>query len=203
MNISDFDPHYQNEHIESKIVAALEKIAQVYRLLLWDVCKSREITPLQLQVLIFIYYHRQSYDTVSYLSKEFNLSRATISETIRILKEKKLIKKIPSSDDSRSFFIQLTDEGKKKAERNKWFTSHIHHSVSTLSESGKENLLDALLNIIHYLNKTGILQVQRMCFTCTYYQSKNSRHFCRLMNKQLQISDLRFDCPEHESIAHI
>jgi hypothetical protein len=45
MNISDFDPHYQNEHIESKIVAALEKIAQVYRLLLWDVCKSREITP--------------------------------------------------------------------------------------------------------------------------------------------------------------
>ena len=38
-----------------------------------------------------------------------------------------------------------------------------------------------------------------MCTSCSYYQlSGNSKkHYCTLLNQQLQTKDLRVDCPEH------
>jgi hypothetical protein len=69
-----------------------------------------------------------------------------------------------------------------------------------LHADDKENLLLSLLNIIRHLNKAGVITIQRMCMTCAYYQpSENGqKHFCKLLNQNLLVTDLRIDCPEHK-----
>ncbi|MBX3240262.1 MAG: winged helix-turn-helix transcriptional regulator [Chitinophagaceae bacterium] len=200
MKKSDFHPGHQNQHIESRIVAALERISQAFRVLLWQESKEFSLSPIQVQVLIFLLHHSEEKRKVSYLADEFNMTKATISDTVKTLEQKALITKEYEPHDSRSYIIRLTPKGKEIAGRTSLFTREIHSPIDKLNADDKENLLLSLMNIIRHLNRTGVITIQRMCLTCMYYETgaKGQKHFCRLLNQDLQVTDLRVDCPEHE-----
>jgi DNA-binding MarR family transcriptional regulator len=111
MKKSAFDLSVQNKNIESKIVASLERISQAFRVLLWKESKEFSLTPIQVQVLIFLHNHSSEKRKITYLADEFNMSKATISDTIKTLEQKKLIKKIYEQIDTRSYIIDLTEKG--------------------------------------------------------------------------------------------
>lgn len=200
MRLSDFNIGYQNQNTESKIVAALERISQAFRVLLWEESKEFSLSPIQVQVLIFLLHHSEEKRKVSYLSDEFNMTKATISDTIKTLEQKKLISKEYEKADTRSYIIHLTKQGKDIADKTSLFTNKIRTPIDKLHTDDKSNLLLSLLDIINHLNKSGVITIQRMCFSCVHYQStgKGQRHFCKLLNKTLQTTDLRVDCPEYE-----
>ena len=71
--------------------------------------------------------------------------------------------------------------------------------IEKLTESQKEVMLNGLQNLIYDLNKSGIITIQRMCHTCSFYETdQQNAHYCNLLNTELTISDIRIDCPEHE-----
>ncbi len=202
MNKSAFDLKHQNQSVESKIIASLERISQAFRVLLWQESKEFSLSPIQVQVLIFLLYHSEEKRKVSYLADEFNMTKATISDTVKSLEQKGLIKKEPEPHDTRSYIIHLTKKGKATAEKTALFSEEIKTPIDKLHPDDKENLLLSLLGIIHYLNKSGIITLQRMCLTCAYYKQKHKgeKHFCQLLNQKLENKDLRIDCPEHELV---
>ncbi len=197
---SDFDLDFQNENIESKIIAALERISQAFRVLLWQESKDYSLSPIQVQVLIFLLHHSEEKRTVSYLAAEFNMTKATISDTIKSLEQKKLIKKVQQQEDTRSYTIQLTAKGKNIALKTSLFSKEIKNPIDHLHDDDKENLLLSLMNIIRHLNQAEVITIQRMCLTCEHYQpsANGQKHFCKLLNQNLHVTDLRIDCPEHE-----
>ncbi|TDD96965.1 MarR family winged helix-turn-helix transcriptional regulator [Flavobacterium cellulosilyticum] len=200
MKKSSFDLEYQNSNIESKIVASLERISQAFRVLLWNESKEFSLSPIQVQVLVFLLHHSDKKRKVSYLADEFNMTKATISDTIKTLEQKLLITKVYEQHDSRSYIIHLTKKGKETAEKTALFANQIQVPIENLQTTDKENLLLSLLDIIHHLNKAGVITIQRMCFTCHFYQSNKNgeEHFCNLLNTKLADNELRFDCPEHQ-----
>lgn len=204
MHKSAFDLDHQNTSVESRIIASLERISQAFRVLLWQESTEYSLSPIQVQVLIFLLHHSEEKRKVSYLANEFNITKATISDTIKSLEQKQLIKKEYLSDDTRSFVIHLTAKGKSLANKTALFTQQLMSPVEKLHKDDKENLLLSLIEIISHLNKTGIITIQRMCFTCSYYQvSENGKkHFCKLLNQELQNAELRIDCPEHIFAEH-
>lgn len=200
MSKSDFDLIHQNQSTESKIVASLERIAQAFRVLLWQESKEFSLSPIQVQVLIFLLYHSEEKRKVSYLADEFNMTKATISDTIKTLEQKNLITKEYEQHDTRSYIIHLTKKGKDIADKTSFFTKEIRTPIDKLHQDDKENLLLSLLNIIQHLNKSEVITIQRMCMSCSYYQpsDKGQKHFCKLLNQNLHVTDLRIDCTEHE-----
>jgi len=199
MKKSAFDIAHQNSSIESKIVASLERVSQAFRVLLWNESKEFSLSPIQVQVLIFLLHHSDEKRKVSYLADEFNMTKATISDTIKTLEQKLLIKKEYEQHDTRSYIIHLTKKGKDIAEKTSIFAKQIQVPIDKLHSSDKENLLLSLLDIIHHLNKSGIITIQRMCFTCHFYKTnKNGQeHFCGLLNTKLADNEIRIDCAEH------
>lgn len=199
MNKSDFDLTHQNQSTESKIVASLERISQAFRVLLWQESKEFSLSPIQVQVLIFLHNHSEEKRKVSYLANEFNMTKATISDTIKTLEQKNLISKEFEPHDSRSYIITLTEKGKNIAEKTSFFTKEIRTPIDKLHQDDKENMLLSLLNIIRHLNQSGVITIQRMCTTCYFYQKsdKGQPHFCKLLNQPLYTKDLRVDCSEH------
>ncbi|MCW5916142.1 MAG: winged helix-turn-helix transcriptional regulator [Ferruginibacter sp.] len=200
MQNSDFDLDQQNQHIESRIVASLERISQAFRVLLWHESKEFSLSPIQVQVLIFLLHHAEEKRKVSYLADEFNMTRATISDTVKLLEQKKLIVKEYEPHDSRSFIINLSVKGIDLARKISLFSEEIRSPVAKLNQDDKENLMLSLMGIIRHLNQAGVITIQRMCKTCAYYQqtAKGQKHFCKLLNQPLETGDLRIDCPEHE-----
>ena len=57
MKKSAFDLEHQNSSIESKIIASLERVSQAFRVLLWNESKEHSLSPIQVQVLIFLLHH--------------------------------------------------------------------------------------------------------------------------------------------------
>ncbi len=199
MSKSPFDLAYQNQNTESKIVASLERISQAFRVLLWNESKEHSLSPIQIQVLIFLLHHSEEKRKVSYLAEEFNMTKATISDTIKTLDKKGLIKKEYEPHDTRSYIIQLTKTGETLAKQTSHFTDQLQVPIDKLQDADKENLLAALIGIIHHLNQSGVITIQRMCLTCSHYREPNGgqQHFCTLLNQNLSTPDLRIDCPEH------
>ena len=202
MNKSTFDLWYQNQSTESKIVASLERISQAFRVLLWTESKEHSLSPIQIQVLVFLLHHSEEKRKVTYLADEFNMTKATISDTIKTLEQKELIKKEYITNDTRSYIIQLTQKGETIANKTSFFAEQLKAPIDQLQSDVKEDLLISLLGIIKHLNKTGVITIQRMCLTCSHYKKADDgeQPFCSLLNQNLYNTDLRIDCPEHSAL---
>lgn len=198
MKHSSFHLTEQNQKIESRIVVALERISEAFRVLLWNESKENSLSPIQIQILIFIYFHSPEKCKVGYLADEFNMTKATISDSVKVLLSKELVTKETDPNDTRSFTLSLTNEGKKIAKKASLFASSIEQPIEKLTQEQKTIMLNGLLKLIYDLNKSGIITIQRMCFTCSNYQLDNGIHYCKLLKSKLAENELRVDCPEHE-----
>ena len=196
--MSVFNLINQNSSLDNKIVAGLERLSQVFRILLWEKAKEHALSPIQIQLLIFIQYHSTDKCTVSYLAQEFNFTKPTISDAIKVLEQKNFIKKNTDSSDTRSYTIQLTASGKKIVLETENFANPITEIITKSNEADKLILWENISNLISLLNRQEIISIQRTCFNCGHYTIKNKNAFCSLLNQKLLTKDIRIDCEEFE-----
>ncbi len=197
MHKNAFNPVVQIDDLDSKILVGLERISEAYRVLLWEQAKTVGLSPIQIQILIFIRYHPAEVCTVSNLADEFNLTKPTISDAVKILDHKSLILKIPSAADRRAYTIRLTADGKKVTGKTETFSNVLGNIIHEFSPASKVSLFGQVVKIIEALNKRGVLNVQRMCYSCQHFRPRKNGAYCNLIQEKLNVADLRIDCPEY------
>ncbi|PKA84394.1 DNA-binding MarR family transcriptional regulator [Ulvibacter sp. MAR_2010_11] len=201
MQQSIFNTNTQQDSVSGKIVIGLERISEAFRTLLWEHAKTIGVSPMQIQILLFIAFHKEEYCNVSYLSKEFDVTKPTISDAVKALVAKRLIEKVPSTKDSRSYSILLSEEGKAVVNATSHFANPIKNSLDNLENTNLEALYAMVSKLIYGLHKSGVISVQRTCFACTFHSENGEGDFCNLLNKPLLTKDIRLDCPEFETKA--
>ncbi|MCP2028319.1 DNA-binding MarR family transcriptional regulator [Flavobacterium sp. HSC-32F16] len=195
-----FNLETQNNSLDGKITAGFERLSQVFRVLLWEKAKKYDLSPIQIQLLIFIKHHSKNKATVSYLAKEFNLAKATISDTIKILEQKLYITKTVNANDSRSSTIELTAKGLEMVLVTEDFTNPLFDLVKTVPEKEKLVLWKNLSSVIEQLHYLQVINVQSTCHNCGYFVQQNGNKYCRLMDIQLETKDIRLDCSDHKPV---
>ena len=198
MEKSIFNPEQQQHDISSKIVVGLERISEVFKVLLWEKAKKVGLSPIQIQLLLFIAFHKQELCNVSHLAKEFNITKPTVSDAIKILAQKEMILKDFSSTDSRSYTIHLSPLGKKILLETNDFADPLKSHLVSFKPTDLESVFQTLSQLIYKLNRSGILTVQRTCYGCTFYQKNKDIEYCNLLEEELLNQDIRLDCPEFE-----
>ncbi len=188
----------ETDRVNLKIINGLERISKAFRVLLWKESKLYKISPIQIQLLLFCGTHKKEALKVSFLAKEFDLTKATVSDSIKVLLKKELLVKKIDPKDSRSFTVQLTKQGKEIAAKTSGFTSVLNESIDAFSEIEKGVFLEQLIQLIYQLNQKDVIATQRMCLTCFNYKKDGNSHYCNLMKKELKKPDLRIDCNEHQ-----
>lgn len=202
MMSSPFDPIQQENDLDARITFALERISLVFKSMHLEQAKKTNLSPIQLQILVFLLYHSPEMHRVSYLAQEFNLTKATISDSVKALIQKGLMDKVSDPSDSRSFVLNLTPEGKKQAQDAAQMINPMATVIGKYTGDKKEIFYRILFNTIKDLQTNGLIPVQRMCFSCSNYQNKDGEHYCKLLKKTLEDSTLRLDCLEHEMIPN-
>ncbi len=212
--MSVFDPDHQVTCVNSKIVVALERLSGAFNAQRRDEGQEQQLTPLQIKILIFLRFQdKRDHRTVTCLAQRHQMTKATISDSVRVLVQKKMLHKDPCTEDSRRFFLNLTPKGKQASEDVSLFADDILAQVETLPAQEKALLLESLLTLINQLQKVGIISLTQTCFSCRYYENKatasekessknfkNAKHYCGLLGKPLNPIDLRVHCREHESL---
>ncbi|WP_259181313.1 MarR family winged helix-turn-helix transcriptional regulator [Sphingobacterium sp. BIGb0165] len=183
--------------IDRKIASALEKVSQVIRTLAWKKATEQSFNPIQLQILIFLLQHPEQQVSVSLLSGTFNISKASISDTIKLLERKMLIEKVYDPSDSRKFTIQLLAKGRTSALEAALFDRALLSGIGEMAATDKENLFSSLSQLLHKLYCVNVISHQRMCQTCQHYRKKENLHYCNLLQQYMAVAALQIDCPEH------
>ncbi|MBD0258954.1 MAG: winged helix-turn-helix transcriptional regulator [Cytophagales bacterium] len=197
-----FAPRRQAGSPAGKIVAALERISQAFRVLLWQQAGSAGLSPIQVQLLLFIRFHLPRYCTVSYLAREFGLTKATVSDSVKVLAARGFVSRQAQPGDGRSRILALTETGSELAEKASDFAPPLSGPVRTLPVPHQEALLQNLLTVIGGLTQTGIIRAPRMCFSCRFPSRDAGRYHCRLLGEEHLPAQLRLDCAEHQEKAN-
>lgn len=194
--MSVFNLTDQNDNLDNKIVAGLERLSQVFRILLWEKAKAHGLSPIQIQLLIFIQYHTPEKTTISYLAHEFNVTKPTVSDAVKILAQKDLVNKITDPYDTRSYTIQLTDRGRSIVADTENFANPLTDIITKTERADKVFLWENITHLIRELNRQKIISIQRTCFNCRHYSLTGNIHYCNLLGQTLQNENIRIDCPE-------
>lgn len=185
--------------IDSKILAALERIQTAAQFLLQQQSHSHGLSPLQVRILALVLQDEAK--TVSAIAKNLLVSKATVSEAVRTLESKNLIRKIASAADSRSYSVELTPRGSELAHITAAYDTPLQKTLLSLKAEQKDSLWESLLHLIGFMEKQDLIPYNRMCLTCTHCgrDVNDSKYYCNLMKTPLSVSSLRINCPEHQA----
>lgn len=183
-----------------KTISGLERIGEVFKTLLWEKAKLHGISPIQIQILLFVSNHKLELCNVSYLAKEFNVTKPTISDAVKVLINKGMLEKDFSNADNRRYNLFLSTTGKQLVKELSDYISPISKELDNVNPQELSSFFNFLSKLIYQLNHKGIIQVQRTCYGCQFYNGdQEDDHYCSLLKSKLENKKIRLDCPEFEA----
>ena len=185
---------HSSEPLNAHLARLLERIGEVARAMRWDEATSTGLSPLQLRILGFVADHAGQSVGVARLSDEFQVTRPTVSDSVKLLVDRGYLVRKPDPLDGRGHMLGLTATGRRHLPEAVPFAA----ALTTLPKQEREALLLALMRLLHALLVSGDVQVQRMCWSCVHYRGdKQGRHHCAVLAVDLSRAELRTDCAEH------
>ena len=195
---SAFDIHQHQEDISSKIVMSLERISELFRVMLWEKAKPLKLSPLQIQLLIYISFHSPQQNKVTQLANAFHLSKPTLSDALRVLRGKGYILKNVEATDKRSHYLSLTREGQKLLADIAFFANPLVDLIGDWEKGEQESFYHSLLKLISTCQDRGLIPSQRMCYSCRYFETSKETPYCNFLKSPLRPQQIRIDCPEYD-----
>lgn len=198
------EPSASEPGVDEKIVAAIERLARASRAMLQDAVKRRGLSPIQAQILTYLDTHDPRGARVGYLAREFNLTPATVSDSVSSLEAKGLLRREPTAGDARMSTLRLTGAGRALARELADWTAPLRDAVAATDSADRERALAFLMRLIERLQHQGVISVARMCLTCRFFlrdahHGSRAPHHCALLDRPLAISALRVDCPDYQA----
>ncbi len=199
-----FDPSAQPDDVDARIVATLERLSQVFRVLLREEARRRNLSPIQAQFLIYLLHHDVELRRVSQLAREFDLTQATVSDAVASLETKGFVRREQWPEDRRVVTLRLTPDGEELATTLSGWADPVREHLDSFSPEEKETVMRLSMELAGSLQRSGLITVARMCVTCRFFRrdvrpGEASPHHCGLLDVPLGPSSLRVDCPEHEA----
>jgi len=186
-------PH-SDDPLNAHLARLLARIGEVSRAMRWEEATGSGLSPLQLRILGFVADHAGQSVGVARLAEELQVTRPTVSDSVKLLVDRALLVRKADLYDGRSHTLSLTAAGRKHLPMAEPFAA----ALAALPVRERETLLLALMRLLEALLSSGDVKVQRMCWTCAHYRGdRQGKHHCQLLQQDLALAELRTDCAEH------
>jgi len=197
---------YFEEHTEllsSRIATGLHKIGLALKQQTWQQANEEGLSATQGQILAVLVMHGAL--TGSELSQRLGVTLPTISESVRVLVEKKLLAKSPDPRHPRASLLTPTRKGAQLGARAQLWPEFIAAAITDLTAEEQRAFFSGVVKMIRTLQEQGLIPVSGMCVTCVYFRPNvrtgATPHHCALVDAPLANDQIRLDCPEHELAA--
>jgi DNA-binding MarR family transcriptional regulator len=192
--------------LDTKLVAALERIGQALRVELRELAAEEGLTPTQAQILLRLGAESPPRRRVGALAQALDVRQPTISDAVAALERKGLVERGRDRADARAASLRLTARGRAVGDRLAAWDERSRAELLRLPRKAREESLGLLLDLIAGLQRAGVVGVARTCPTCRFFRfgahpHPVRPHHCALLDVPLGAGDLRLDCPEHEQRA--
>jgi DNA-binding MarR family transcriptional regulator len=185
-----------------QLLIGLSRLGQALRLAAWDGAGAR-LSPLQADIIRHLAGNprsRRQGDLVTALAS----TAPTISDAVRTLTSKGLVERTRDLVDTRVLNLSLTEAGLAEAARLAVVPPPLRAALDALTPEDVAGMLRGSATMIRVLQQHQAIPVSRTCFTCRFYRPAEPAtaqlpHHCRFVDADFADSQLRLDCPEHET----
>ncbi len=194
-----FDRDKQIGSRRAKVIASMERLSTLFRTTLQEQANILGLSPLQIQIILFVAHHDREHCNVSEMAQEFAVTKPTVSDAVRVLLAKKLLLKKQDKADARAFTVQLSSKGKKLLEPLSGLSGYFLESMESMDEGDVDAVWHGILVLMQHLQKKEAIPM-RMCFSCQHFGKDHptgAPHYCHLMDSPLTMNDIRIDCAEY------
>jgi DNA-binding MarR family transcriptional regulator len=190
------------EQATGRVTHSLLRLGTAMRSQAWEWAEGAGLTPTQGEILVLL-MQRKGPMRLGEIARETALTAATTSDAVSTLEGKGLVEKRRALDDGRALALRLTGRGRTAAKRAAQWPDFLSKAVGALRDEEQSLLYRTLLKTIRQLEAQEQIPPHRMCLSCTHFEPssnpKKTPHHCALLDLNMGDTDLRLDCPVHET----
>lgn len=203
-----FDPRHRNDAPAGAVTIALYRISQAIGHLLRARGEAAQLSPAQIQALLFLQYARPGVRTIGGLAGRLAATYATASGVADALERKQLIKRKPLPEDQRTITLTLTPKGRRETTSLEDVLDEVEAAVASLPQADQRALLRATQAIVRRLHEAGHVKVYEMCWGCQFFRrdahpdDPRGPHHCAFVDAPLPEPDTYLECPDFAPIEN-
>jgi len=191
-----------SEPLATRIATGLNKIGLSMKQQAWQQANEEGLSATQGQILAALVADGPL--TGSELGSRLGVTLPTISDSVRVLAEKKLVVKSPDPRHPRASLLTPTKKGTALGARARSWPEFMAAAVKDLAPDEQRAFFSGVVKMIRSLQEQGLVPLSGMCVTCTHFRPNvrdgASPHHCAFVDAPLANEQLRLDCPEHELV---
>lgn len=180
----------------NRIYAYLERITNLVRAEERALCTRHNLQPIQLRMLRYLGTCNRYSNTPAGVAAYVQLTKGTVSQSLKALEAKGFIKKQVDRRDKRQVHLLLTESGRTVLAGLP--PAALHDVSLALGEMEAAETARALHRYLLALQRTNQMHGFGVCQTCRYHQAVDAQHFrCGLTDEVLTRPEAELICREH------
>ncbi len=175
----------------------LERVNNLIRVEIRAVGVKYGLQPVQIEALTYLTQCNRYSDTPQAVTEYLGLTKGTVSQSLKVLEQKGLIKKRKDSQDKRIVHLAPTGKGRKLFEQSfpiKSLESSLEKINSVKAAQFEEALRSTLRSMQHHNNRNTFAA----CHTCRFNQKEKNGYLCGLTQEPLSTQEVQLICREHQ-----
>ncbi len=185
-----------SQNFTHAIYAYLERIGNLVRSQEWALCRAHDLQPVQLRMLYYLGICNRYSNIPSGVTDYLQLTKGTVSQSLKALATKGLIEKQVDQKDKRQVHLLITDAGRAIFDQ---LPPDLLRSVrAELGEAATAETVSVLQRLLVTMQIRNEMVGFGVCRTCHYHQVLDERHFrCGLTEETLIEAEANLICREH------
>ena len=167
----------------------IERLSRVASAEEWN----EDINPSQWAALVYLSNANKFSRSPSQVAEYMSATRGTVSQTLKALARKGLIKETPSENDKRSISYSVSHKAAKIIQNRK----QMDETFASLDKADLVKLANGLEALTRSVLKQRGMREFGVCKNCTYHEKTENGGYCNLLNVKLNKSEIEQICHEY------
>jgi DNA-binding MarR family transcriptional regulator len=175
----------------------IERLGNLIRADVRAVCNEYGMRPVQFEALRFLTQCNHYSDTPQAVAEFLGLTKGTVSQTLKVLEKKGLLRKQGDIRDKRLVHLKPTARGQRLVDRAVPAEA-LTSGIDNLSSSERQVTVDSLRTLLRSVQKANDLKTFAPCNTCCFNRKRERGYFCELTQEPLEAQEIVLLCREHQ-----
>lgn len=187
-----------NEENANRAAALIERFGR----LISSESHTEGLQPVQWEVLRYLTKANRFSQTAAAVTAYLGITKGTVSQTLKTLEAKGLIRKRVDSKDRRSNHLKLTTKGQRLISKGP--LESVTSALRNLDDQRAQVLMESLEDTLREVLTARGRQPFGQCRNCVYFAALHTQgqpHFCQLLTQPLTDADAQLLCIEQTPLA--